>query len=75
MLAAVTTADGSTVAFEVGVALDTPTEVESYRYGGILNSVLRDSLNAEMGAPAEAGPPDPAGAPPRGSGVARTFGG
>ncbi len=43
-----TKADGSTVDFDVTVALSTPIEVEYYRHGGILNYVLRDFLNAEM---------------------------
>ena len=33
--------DGSTVEFEAQVRLDTPVEVEYYRNGGILHTVLR----------------------------------
>ncbi len=40
--------DGSTVDFDVIVALSTPIEVEYYRHGGILNYVLRDFLNTQM---------------------------
>jgi aconitate hydratase len=34
--------DGSSVAFGVGIRLDTGVEVEYYRHGGILQYVLRD---------------------------------
>ena len=37
--------DGSSVDFDVRVALNTPVEVEYYRHGGILHYVLRDFLN------------------------------
>jgi aconitate hydratase len=40
--------DGSTVAFDVTVALNTPIEVEYYRHGGILNYVLRDYMAGEL---------------------------
>ena len=33
--------DGSVKSFEVQVRLDTPVEVEYYRNGGILHTVLR----------------------------------
>ena len=36
-----TKADGSTVEFEVVSRLDTPVEVQYYRNGGILHTVLR----------------------------------
>ncbi|MEM0963278.1 MAG: aconitate hydratase AcnA [Bacteroidota bacterium] len=39
-----TKADGSEVAFDVTVALNTPVEVEYYRHGGILHYVLRDFM-------------------------------
>ncbi|MEM1116775.1 MAG: aconitate hydratase AcnA [Bacteroidota bacterium] len=39
-----TRADGSAVAFDVTVALNTPVEVEYYRHGGILHYVLRDFM-------------------------------
>jgi len=38
--------DGSTVEFEVVVRLDTPVEVEYYRNGGILPTVLRNLAEA-----------------------------
>ena len=34
-------ADGTTFEFEAQVRLDTPVEVEYYRNGGILHTVLR----------------------------------
>ena len=34
--------DGSTVEFQVDVRLDTPVEVDYYRNGGILHTVLRN---------------------------------
>ncbi|CAI8164930.1 MAG: Aconitate hydratase A [Methanobacteriota archaeon] len=34
--------DGSTVNFQADVRLDTPVEVEYYRNGGILHTVLRN---------------------------------
>ena len=40
----ITTADGNTVDFAVDVRLDTVIEVEYYRNGGILHSVLRNML-------------------------------
>ena len=40
--------DGSTVTFDVRVALNTPVEVEYYRHGGILNYVLRDYMKGEL---------------------------
>jgi len=40
--------DGSTVEFDVTVALNTPIEVEYYRHGGILNYVLRDYMAGEL---------------------------
>ena len=43
-----TKGDGTEVAFDVDVALNTPVEVEYYRHGGILNYVLRDFLNTEL---------------------------
>ncbi|PAP78583.1 aconitate hydratase AcnA [Rubrivirga marina] len=43
-----TKGDGSTVAFDVTVALNTPVEVEYYRHGGILNYVLRDYMAGEL---------------------------
>ena len=43
-----TKADGSTVEFDVRVALNTPIEVEYYRHGGILNYVLRDYMAGEL---------------------------
>ena len=48
LTATATKADGSTVSFDVIVALNTPVEVEYYRHGGILNYVLRDFLNTQM---------------------------
>jgi aconitate hydratase len=36
-----TASDGSTLEFMVQVRLDTPVEVEYYRNGGILHSVVR----------------------------------
>jgi aconitate hydratase len=35
-------ADGSTLEFDATVRLDTPVEVEYYRNGGILPTVLRN---------------------------------
>jgi aconitate hydratase len=37
--------DGSKVEFEAVVRLDTPVEVEYYRNGGILHTILRRMLN------------------------------
>jgi len=37
-----TAADGTVTAFEAQVRLDTPVEVEYYRNGGILHTVLRE---------------------------------
>jgi aconitate hydratase len=37
-------ADGSTVEFETLCRVDTPVEVEYYRNGGILNTVLRKMM-------------------------------
>ena len=37
----VTREDGSSEAFDVRLRIDTPTEVEYYRHGGVLNYVLR----------------------------------
>jgi aconitate hydratase len=37
----VTREDGSTFTFEVRLRIDTPTEAEYYRHGGVLNFVLR----------------------------------
>jgi aconitate hydratase len=36
--------DGSQIVFNVIVRLDTPTEIEYYRNGGILHTVLRNML-------------------------------
>ena len=41
-----TRADGSKVAFETRVRIDTPVELEYYRNGGILQTVLRKLLAA-----------------------------
>ena len=41
-----TRSDGSTVEFEAIVRLDTPVEVEYYRNGGILPTVLRNLAEA-----------------------------
>jgi aconitate hydratase len=38
--------DGGTVEFEAVVRLDTPVEVEYYRNGGILPTVLRNLAEA-----------------------------
>jgi len=40
------TEDGSKVTFEVTARLDTPVEVEYYKNGGILQTVLRKLLKA-----------------------------
>ena len=39
-------ADGTSVTFEAQVRLDTPVEVEYYRNGGILHTVLREMAQA-----------------------------
>ena len=39
-----TRADGSTIAFSTLCRVDTPVEVEYYRNGGILNTVLRKMM-------------------------------
>jgi aconitate hydratase len=39
--------DGSIKAFEAQVRLDTPVEVEYYRNGGILHTVLRQLAQEE----------------------------
>src|SRR5690606_6644738 len=39
--------DGSTVSFEVVCRLDTPVEIDYYRNGGILHTVLRNIRRAE----------------------------
>jgi aconitate hydratase len=36
-----TRADGEVVTFEVRLRIDTPTEAEYFRHGGVLNFVLR----------------------------------
>jgi aconitate hydratase len=41
-----TRADGSTLAFDTLCRVDTPVEVEYYRNGGILNTVLRKMISA-----------------------------
>jgi len=41
-------ADGTTVDFDVVVALNTPIEVAYYRHGGILHYVLRDFLKGAL---------------------------
>jgi aconitate hydratase len=38
--------DGSTVEFTVTCRIDTPVEVDYYRNGGILHTVLRNMANA-----------------------------
>ena len=43
--------DGSTLEFETVARLDTPVEIEYYRNGGILQTVIRKKLN-EAGQPA-----------------------
>jgi aconitate hydratase len=40
-----TTEDGTTTKFDVVVRLDTPTEVDYYRHGGVLQYVLRSLLS------------------------------
>jgi aconitate hydratase len=40
-----TRTDGSTVSFEAVVRIDTPVEVDYYRNGGILHTVLRRMAN------------------------------
>ena len=42
-----TRADGSTITFSAQVRLDTPVEVEYYRNGGILHTVLRQLATSE----------------------------
>ncbi|MGB1701285.1 MAG: aconitate hydratase, partial [Nannocystaceae bacterium] len=39
-------ADGTTTTFEVTVRLDTPVEIDYYRNGGILHTVLRKLANS-----------------------------
>ena len=41
-----TDADGNVKAFDVTVRIDTPTEIEYYRHGGVLQYVLRSLLNS-----------------------------
>jgi len=45
--------DGSTIEFKTVARLDTPVEIEYYRNGGILQTVIRKKLN-EAGQPASA---------------------
>ena len=42
-----TRTDGSTMTFSAQVRLDTPVEVEYYRNGGILHTVLRQLATSE----------------------------
>jgi aconitate hydratase len=42
----VSRADGTSFRFEVAARLDTPVEVNYYRHGGILHTVLRKMLTA-----------------------------
>ncbi|MEM1127837.1 MAG: aconitate hydratase AcnA, partial [Bacteroidota bacterium] len=44
----VTRTDGTSMAFQALVRLDTPVEVEYYRHGGILHYVLRNFLSNEQ---------------------------
>ncbi|MFO0884021.1 MAG: hypothetical protein U0894_07540 [Pirellulales bacterium] len=39
-----TAADGSVKSFEANVRIDTPVEIDYYRNGGILQTVLRKML-------------------------------
>ena len=41
-----TRADGTSVSFDVTVRLDTPVEIDYYRNGGILHTVLRKLAKA-----------------------------
>jgi aconitate hydratase len=42
-------ADGSEVSFEALVRLDTPVEVEYYRNGGVLHTILRRMAGSQAG--------------------------
>jgi len=46
ILVTATKADGTQIAFEATVRLDTPVEVEYYRNGGILQTVLRNLVHS-----------------------------